>query len=138
MNLTDNFTLEEMIHSDIADKNHIDNIPDESIIENLRQLCENVLQPVREKLGEIITVSSGFRNTNVNLLAKGALNSQHVIGQAADLKCFSLGNKVLYDAIKERDIFDQLIWEYGNDDAPQWVHVSYNPNGNRNQELRIK
>ncbi len=137
MKLSANFSLEELIHSEIADRNAIDNTPGDAVVLNLKELCDNTLQPVRDKMGEVITVTSGYRSPAVNVLAKGAPNSQHVIGQAADIKCFSLGNKTLYNAIKDIGVFDQLIWEYGNDDAPQWVHVSFNPNGNRNQELRI-
>ncbi len=137
MNLTNNFTLEELIHSEIADRNHVQNDPDPDVVERLTDLCKYVLQPCRDRLDAVITVTSGFRSPVVNALAKGALDSQHIKGEAADMKCFSLGNKALYNALKEGGIYDQLIWEYGNDQEPDWVHVSFRKEGNRKQELRI-
>jgi hypothetical protein len=138
MKLTENFTLEELTHSDIADREKLQNIPDDEIISNLKALCENVLQPIRNELGAVITVTSGFRSFRINALAKGSRNSQHLTGQAADIKCFAFGNKVLFDSIKKNVKFDQLIWEYGDNENPAWVHVSFRKDGkNRQQVIKI-
>ena len=104
---------------------------------NLVALCERVLDPARGELGMPITVSSGFRNTIINQLVGGAVNSQHTTGEAADLVCSD--NAKLFNYIRNNLIFDQLIWEFGDDIRPTWVHVSYSRQGvNRKEVLRAK
>lgn len=140
MELTKNFTLEEMYHSNTAEAKGIDNTPNEEVIENLRALCEKVLQPIRDELDEPITVNSGYRCEKLNKAVGGVSNSQHRSGQAADI---TLGNKTdnerLFNLIvkmrKSGKIeFDQLLDE--SDYA--WVHISYKKEGkNRNQVLHL-
>jgi hypothetical protein len=101
---------------------------------NLRALAENVLQPTRDALGAV-KVTSAYRSPAVNSKVGGAKTSQHVQGQAADLK-FDGGNDVLFHWIKDNLDFDQLIWEFGSDTAPSWVHVSYSSSKNRKQILK--
>ena len=138
MHLTKNFTLEEMVYSDTAIRNNLDNVPGPDIINNLRDLCQHVLQPVRDNLGAEIIVSSGYRSPDVNAINGGAKNSQHLVGEAADIKCPTLGNAALYYAIADYGIFDQLIWEKGDNENPDWVHISYTTKRtNRKQKLRI-
>lgn len=128
MKLSKNFTLEELTHSSTADKYGIKNVPNEEERENLMLLCETVLQPIRERYGKPITVSSGFRNAKLNKLVKGSATSQHVKGEAADIHSQSdsvKDNKKLFDLIKQmidKDeiIVGQLIDEYNYN----WVHVS--------------
>lgn len=131
MQLTKNFTLEELI----VTSSHHSNIPDEDEVNNLRLLCEHILQPLRDKFNSPIIVNSGFRSPLVNLEIGGASTSQHIKGQAADIK--SSDNAKLFKLIREHFIFDQLIWESGNDIQPNWVHVSYNENHNRQQCLKM-
>ena len=107
--------------------------PSQEIIEALTLLTINVLQPAREVVGPI-SVSSGYRPLPLNKYIGGSENSQHCKGEAADLICED--NAHLFDIIKKHLPFDQLIWEFGNDQEPAWVHVSYNVNSNRGMILR--
>lgn len=138
MNLTKNFTLEELLASDYATRHDIKEQfnPAKKIIENLESLSENILQPLREEVGSII-ISSGYRCDAVNKGIGGALLSQHSLGQAADIK-YTHGNYWLFNKIIEMNLpFDQLIWEFGTDKEPEWVHVSYSDK-NRKQVLKAK
>jgi len=86
-------------------------------------------------MDESIRVSSGYRSPELNKKIGGSKTSQHCLGQAADISC---GERTaeLYYYIKNNLIFDQIIWEFGNDDNPDWVHVSYSTTKNRKQCLR--
>jgi zinc D-Ala-D-Ala carboxypeptidase len=135
MNLTKNFTLEEMYKSTTAIRLGIDNTPSDIAIKNLLLLCQKVLQPLRENIGESIKVSSGYRSPALNKKIGGSKSSQHCLGQAADISC---GERTaeLYNYIKNNLIFDQIIWEFGTDKNPDWVHVSYSSTRNRKECLR--
>jgi len=89
----------------------------------MQSLVDNVLQPARDALGPI-QVTSCYRSPAVNTKIGGSKTSQHCLAQAADLK-FKGGNDVLFNWLKDNTDFDQLIWEFGTDDAPAWVHISY-------------
>lgn len=128
MRITENFTLEELVYSVEAIKHNISNSPDADVVAKLINLVKGVLQPSRDKLGKAISVTSGYRCPELNALVGGATTSQHTKGEAADLRCSN--NKKLFDIIKDMD-FDQLIWEYGTDKNPAWVHVSYCENNRR-------
>lgn len=132
MKLSENFTLEELC---ATSSRHI-NIPTQGELNSLGSLVRNVLQPVRSLYGKIINVSSGFRNKLVNAEKGGASNSQHLKGEAADLDCEN--NALLFRLIRDNFMFDQLIWEGGDDKQPAWVHVSYVTQGNRGEVLRMK
>jgi D-alanyl-D-alanine dipeptidase len=136
MELSKNFTLEELTVSDTGKKMGLDNTPKVEQIDNLKALCEQVLQPVRDKLGVSVKVNSGYRSPEVNKAIGGAATSQHQKGEAADITLGSKdGNKLLYGTIKELGKYDQLIDEKDY----QWVHVSWKKNGvNRKQELHLK
>lgn len=142
MNLTKNFTLEELTNSSTAKRLGIDNIPNNEQVENLRTLCEKVLQPIREKYGKPIIVSSGFRCEKLNKAVGGSPTSEHRYGMAADFHSVSdtlSDNKALWDLIRTMNLnFGQLIYEYGNDAGPDWIHISYNEKNNRKQILRCK
>lgn len=133
MKLTSHFTLEEMTVTTTG----LPNVPTAYQVENLKLLCENVLEKAREMYGGPITVTSGFRSQAVNSHkdVKGATNSQHTSGEAADIKCAD--NAKLFRLIRTKLKFDQLIWEKGNDLQPQWIHVSFKRFGNRGQVFRI-
>jgi len=134
MKLTEHFALEELISSHIAKAHNIDNYPNAEQIANLKALCENVLQPARDAIGSI-KVNSGYRSYALNLKIKGAKNSQHKEGKAADIVCSD--NAKLFNWMRKNLTFDQLIWEYGDSVQPGWIHVSYNKSGNRNEILII-
>ncbi len=126
------FTLKELTKT-----NHkIKNIPNQEQLENIHYLVKEVLDPARAILGHPITVSSGFRNPEVNRAVGGSSTSRHLKGEAADLTCYD--NSVLFDILKELDNYDQLIWEYGTDESPAWVHVSTTKKINRKEILRAK
>jgi len=122
------FTINELTQT-----THELNIPNKEQTENLKLLVEKVLDPARDELNAPIKVTSGFRSPEVNKAVNGAKTSQHLTGQAADLTCFD--NKKLFRILQDME-FDQLIYEFGNDLQPSWVHVSYSKIINRNQVLR--
>ena len=128
MNLSKNLTLAEVTKSTTAKRLGIDNTPDEWTTENLRQVAINIFQPLREAFGCPIYVSSGYRSAELNTAIGGSTRSQHVEGRALDLDADVYGgctNSQIFNWIKENLEFDQLIWEFGDDDNPDWVHVSY-------------
>jgi zinc D-Ala-D-Ala carboxypeptidase len=129
--LSKNFTLHELVRTNAP----IPNVPSTAEIDNLKELVVNVLQPAREIYGKPITITSGFRSKEVNAHVGGATNSQHVKGEAVDITCAD--NSELFDIIRQLD-FDQLIWEFGNDIQPKWLHVSYKKSGNRREILKAK
>ena len=136
--LSENFYLKEFLRSRTASKyGYIEQFgPSEFIIGNLKELVENILQPLRYVLGPIF-IASGYRCTRVNKKAKGAKRSQHLYGMAADIDNPEL-NRKYFEFILNHLEFDQLIWEFGDNSAPDWVHVSYNPVHNRKQVLRAR
>lgn len=138
MNLSANFTLHELLHSPTARRLNITeqyNPPIEARIA-LQELCEHILQPLRERLGPL-TVNSGYRSPALNKAVKGARNSQHLLGQAADIEGVQCSNADIFKAVQDMNLsFDQLIWEYGTRQEPDWVHVSYGPR-HRRQVLYI-
>ena len=136
MNLTENFKLHEMTDSLTAKKRGIDNTPyDEKVINNLKALCENVLEPLRAIIKKPIIISSGYRSGQLNSYIGGAISSQHVLGQAADIS-MDMNNAEVFKAIAENIEFDQLIWEFGSNENPEWVHVSFSSTRNRKQMLQ--
>ena len=132
MNLSKHVTLKEFQNSDTATRHGINNEMSPSQIESAKLLCENVFEPLRLYLNIPIRISSGFRSVQLNKMIKGSLTSQHTKGEAMDIKIDAKG----FYFIKDKLEFDQLIWEFGNDEQPSWVHVSYKKSGNRKQVLK--
>ena len=136
MKLSQNFSLKELVASQTADRKGIDNTPTDEHIENLKLLCENVLQPIRDEWG-VVSVSSGYRSQALCQAIGSVSTSQHARGQAADFECYSVDNRELFDWITQNLKFDQAILEfYDGDPNSGWIHVSYNEDGNRKQTLR--
>lgn len=128
MKLSKNLSLAEVTKSTTAKRLNIDNTPDEWVTENLRQVALNVFQPLRDAFGCPIYVSSGYRSADLNSAIGGSRRSQHVEGRALDLDADVYGhctNSQIFNYIRENLEFDQLIWEFGDQDNPDWVHVSY-------------
>jgi hypothetical protein len=127
MQISKNLTLAEVIRSETAKRRGINNMPTPQHIENFRKLAENVFQPIRDHFGVPIHISSGYRSAALNKAVKGSASSQHCKGEAIDIDMdhTSITNKQVFDFIKENLIFDQLIWEFGTDANPDWIHVSY-------------
>ena len=132
------FTLYEMTASATAKRKGINNTPNETVKRNLQLLVKNVLDPLREAWGAPIIVTSGYRSVRLNAAVGGARSSQHVTGQAADIRTVSdrpEENRKLRDLLIKLNLpFDQLIDEFGCD----WLHVSFNESGNRGQLLSAK
>lgn len=125
------FTIEELCETNTG----LANEPTQLIIDNLTYLVDNVLDPAREALGSPIGVNSGYRSKAVNDHVKGKSNSQHLVGQAADLDAGTKDdNKKLFNIIKAFGKYDQLINEYDF----SWVHVSYTKGFNRKQLVVVK
>jgi hypothetical protein len=137
MKLSDNFTLNELTKSQEALRLGIDNIPNDEHIENLKILCENILQPIRDFYGMPLSVSSGYRSAALCEAIGSSSKSQHTKGQAADFEIFGIHNKEVSDWIVQNLDYDQCILEFWNENDPNsgWVHCSYNNSGNRKQYL---
>lgn len=134
MKLTQNFTLNELVYSPTAEANKIDNRASVPVISNLQALCTNVLQPLRDALGCPIIITSGFRCAELNKRIGGAANSQHLYGQAADFIVSQKDLKEVFNYIKTKLPYDQLLYEYSKTD--RWIHVSYRTDGkNRKQAI---
>lgn len=133
MNMSKNFTLEELTFSQTAVRNGIDNSPNQEVINNLKKLCES-LEKVRELVGAPISVSSGYRSPELNKSVGGAKDSAHTKGLAADITTNSLTPKALGLLIKASHIeYDQLIYE------GTWIHFAIDKNGSgRRQNLTAK
>ena len=134
MKLSKNLTLGEVTKSATAIKNGISNKPSGEHLSNLIQIANKIFQPVRDHFNEPIIVSSGYRSKALNDLIGGASGSQHSKGEALDLDG-SVENAYIFEFIKNNLEFDQLIWEYGDDENPDWVHVSYKSENNRGEVL---
>lgn len=132
------FTIKELVKSSTAEAKGIDNTPTQEVERNLTALVDNVLAPLRAIYGKPITVNSGYRCPELNKAVGGSATSDHVKGFAADITCSNKKeNAILFDIIKNNLIFDQLIWEKGNNEYPDWVHVSFNPKRKRKQILKL-
>jgi len=139
MKLTENFSLNELTKSQTAERKGIDNTPSAEHQENLKSLCEMILQPIRDHFGQVVSVSSGYRSPELCVAIGSSTQSQHAKGQASDFEIFGVSNKELADYIDENLDYDQLILEYWKgEDEPNsgWVHCSFNTQGNRKQYLR--
>lgn len=141
MNLSPNFTLAELTRSQTAARLGINNTPPAPVIEALRTLCREVLEPLRERVGGPLVINSGYRGPALNKRIGGAATSQHVLGEAVDIERPGISNFALATAIIEARLpFDQLILEAYNPDVPGsgWVHVSYRAGRLRGQVLTAK
>ena len=134
MKLSKNLSLAEVTKSITAQRLGIDNTPkDEWIIENLKAIAKHVFQPLRNAFGCPIYVSSGYRGPELNRAIGGSKRSQHMEGRALDLDADVFGrctNSQIFNWLRDNVEFDQLIWEFGDEDNPDWVHVSYIYDGN--------
>jgi hypothetical protein len=140
MKISPHLNLAEITRSDTAKRHGIDNTPTAEHLENFKLLADKVFEPIREHFGVPIFISSGYRSKALNDFIKGSLSSQHCKGQAIDIDMDGsngeVTNRMVFDYIKNKLDFDQLIWEFGTDFNPDWVHVSYVKKGNRKQKLK--
>ena len=134
-----NISYKEATHSTTAKRLGIDNTPSAEQFSNMVYVAENVFQPIREHFGVPIYVSSFFRSEGLNRAINGSSSSTHMKGEAMDLDADVFGgvtNADIFNFIKDNLEFDQLIWEFGTDQNPAWVHVSLSKRHNRNQILK--
>ena len=138
--ISKHISYNEGVRSATATKLKIDNKPTDDILKKMVVVAEEVFEPLREWAKHPINVNSFYRSPKLNSALKGSLTSSHMSGEAIDIS--TLGKKTngeLFEYIKEKLEFDQLIWEFGNDENPRWIHVSYkNKKDNRKDVLRAK
>ena len=134
MKLTAHFALSEFTRSESAKREGLDNTPTPEHLENLKTLCEKVLEPIRLKYGSI-NISSGYRGKMLNHFIGGSVSSDHCLGRAADIDMDDSGtgvtNKEIFEYIKDNLEIDQLINEFNY----SWIHVGYRKGANRKQIL---
>ena len=137
MQLSKNLALAEVIRSETAKRKGISNMPTPEHIENFKKLAENVFQPIREHFGVPIHLSSGYRSAALNKAVGGASSSQHCKGEAIDIDMdgTTVTNKQIFEFVRDNVNFDQMIWEFGTDANPDWVHVSYNSDGAQRKQI---
>ena len=143
MNQTDKIcnylTLGEVVRSESAKRNNISNMPTAEHLENMKALGINVFDKIREHFGCPIGLSSGYRSEALNNSIKGSSKtSQHCKGEAFDIDAQIHGkitNKAIFDYIRQNLDFDQLIWEFGTNQEPDWVHVSYKKSGGNRKSI---
>ena len=139
MKLSEHLDLSEVIRSESAKRNGISNMPTEAHIANFKLLAEKVFEPIRLNFRCPINLSSGYRSVELNKCIGGSLTSQHCTGEAIDIDMdgtpHAVTNKMVFNFIKEYLEFDQLIWEFGTDNNPDWVHVSYESTGKQRKQV---
>lgn len=138
--ISKHITAEEATFSQKAYDNKISNLPNEAQLEAMQLVANKLFEPLREWYGKPIKINSFFRSHEVNKLVGGSATSQHCKGEAIDISAGSRAeNKKLFNWIKNSGLtFDQLIFEYGNSEGPDWVHLSYKTTGNRRQIITVK
>jgi len=112
-------------------------MPTDAHLENIKLLCEKVLEPIRVHFARPIILSSGYRSSALNKAVGGSSTSQHCSGEAADIDMdgTNVTNAQIFNYIKDNLEFDQLIWEFGTTTNPDWVHVSYESNGRQRKQI---
>jgi len=139
MKISDHITYAEAIHSNTAKRKGIDNTPSEVQVLSMKLLADKVFEPLRKWVGGPIKVNSFFRSVALNEAIGGAASSQHCKGQAIDIDDVygRKTNAEMYKWIQENLNYDQMIWEFGTDTQPNWIHVSYvSEEENRNKCLK--
>ena len=137
--ISEHISYKEGVYSITATRRGINNIPNGDELNNMILLAEEVFEPLRAYVGGPIKINSFFRSPELNTAIGGSSKSQHCKGQAIDIDdTFGrMTNAEMYHWIKEYLEFDQMIWEFGNDDNPDWIHISYvSPEDNRNRCLK--
>ena len=140
MKISDHVSYNEVTYSQTAIRNDINNEPNDAQLDRIIRISENIFEPLREWVGGPIKINSCFRSEELNKRIGGASSSQHCAnkGAAFDLDD-TYGHKTnaeMFYYIQDEVDFDQLIWEFGTDENPNWVHVSYNEGNNRGQILK--
>jgi hypothetical protein len=137
MQISKHLSLAEVSRSETAKRKGINNTPSEEHLENFKKLAENIFEPIREHFGVPIHISSGYRSKELNSAIGGSLTSQHCQGEAIDIDMdgTSITNAQIFNFIKDNLNFDQMIWEFGTNSNPDWVHVSYESTGKQRKQI---
>jgi hypothetical protein len=139
MKLSEHLDLSEVIRSESAKRKGISNMPTAEHIANFKLLAENIFEPIRNHFRVPIIISSGYRSKELNTEIGGSLTSQHCTGEAIDIDMDGtpngVTNKMIFDFIRENLNYDQLIYEFGTADNPDWVHVSYESSGKQRKQV---
>jgi hypothetical protein len=139
MQLSKHLSLAEVTRSETAKRSGISNEPTAEHLANFKLLAEKVFEPIREHFKAPIHISSGYRSKALNTAIKGSLSSQHCSGEAIDIdmdgSASGITNAQVFNYIKDNLNFDQLIWEFGTDKNPDWVHVSYESTGKQRKQI---
>ena len=139
MQISKHLSLAEVSRSETAKRKGINNTPSGEHLENFKKLAENIFEPIREHFGVPIHISSAYRSADLNRAVGGSSSSQHCSAEAIDIDMDGspngVTNKMVFDFIKDNLNFDQLLWEFGNDTTPDWVHVSYESTGKQRKQI---
>lgn len=138
--ISKHITIEEATQSPTALRMGIKNFPNNDELEAMKYVAENLFEPIREWYNAPIKINSFFRCVALNKAVKGSLTSGHVLGNSIDISGGNkIENKKIFDFIKTSGLnYDQVIWEYGDNTGPIWVHISLKKNNNRKQLLYVK
>lgn len=137
--ISKHISMKEAVYSNTATRRGIDNTPGEYELQNMELLARKVFEPLREHVGKPIKINSFYRSAELNQAIGGSSKSQHCEGRAIDIDDTygHMSNADMYTFIKENLDFDQMIWEFGTEENPNWVHVSYiDTETNRNRCLQ--
>ena len=137
--ISKHISYKEATFSQTATRKDIDNTPSEEILQRMKTVAENIFEPLRAYVGGPIKINSFYRSIMLNTAIGGSKSSQHTRGEAIDIDdtLGNMSNKDMFTFIKDELDFDQLIWEFGDDENPAWVHVSYvSPENNRRRILK--
>ena len=139
MKISEHLDLSEVTRSESAKRKGISNEPTAEHLENFKKLAENIFEPIRNHFNVPIHISSGYRSKALNTSIGGSLTSQHCSGEAIDIdmdgSSNGVTNKMVFEFIKANLNFDQMIWEFGNSNNPDWVHVSYESTGKQRKQI---
>lgn len=138
MKISEHISMKEALRSNTAKRLGIDNMPDNDTLVTMQITAQHIFEPLRNKFNEPIYISSFYRSPELNTAIGGSSRSQHCKGEAIDIDDVysKVTNADFFNYIKDRLEFDQLIWEFGDDENPDWVHVSYNLGRNRMRILK--
>jgi Uncharacterized protein conserved in bacteria len=137
--ISKHISYKEGVYSTTALRRGIDNTPNDEQLTSMETIAEEIFEPLRTYVGGPIKINSFFRSPELNTAIGGSRTSQHCKGQAMDIDDTygKMTNAEMYHWIKDNLDFDQMIWEFGDDDNPNWVHISYvSPEDNRNRCLK--
>jgi hypothetical protein len=139
MKLSEHLSLSEVTRSESAKRKGISNMPTAEHIANFKLLAENIFEPIRNHFRCPIIISSGYRSKELNAAVGGSATSQHCSGEAIDIDMDGTSNgvtnKMVFDYIKDNLTWDQMIWEFGDANNPDWVHVSYESSGKQRKQI---